>query len=246
MYFPSGSAPSNRRSARSWPSTTTDTPALSSCVVNGRPSSILMLRMSKYCVVAPLSETWLTFFMLYCTSPRSSDHHAVSTGRLIAAVTALASSKVMRGRRAHARHVESVTLGVKLGRLRRWNVFTPTRVPANLSVMYEFTPFTIDHAPIRNETPMNTPMSAKPLFSFCTRSCMKARRTASRNRTSGGFQLVGRDQPVAQRHDARGMGRDVGFVRHHHHRLALAVQVAEHLHDLLAGRGVEVARRLVG
>ena len=43
-------------------------------------------------------------------------------------------------------------------------------VPANFSVMYTLMPFVIDQAPIKNATPMNTPMSEKPLLSFCARS----------------------------------------------------------------------------
>ena len=57
------------------------------------------------------------------------------TGMVMPFDTASASSKLMRGRRRHARQVESETLGVKFGRRRRWNVFTPMSVPANFSVM---------------------------------------------------------------------------------------------------------------
>jgi len=66
---------------------------------------------------------------------RSEDSHAVITGAVMAAVTASASPNVMRGRRAHARQVESEMFGVKFGRRRRWKVFTPMSRPANCSVM---------------------------------------------------------------------------------------------------------------
>ena len=44
-------------------------------------------------------------------------------------------------------------------------------------------PFTIDHAPIRNVTPMNTPIAENPLLSFWARIIWSASRTASRNGT---------------------------------------------------------------
>src|SRR5207245_2231504 len=52
----------------------------------------------------------------------------------------------------------------------------------------------------------------------------KASRTASAKRTSGRLALVGRDEAVAQRHDPRGVRRDVVLVGHHHDRLALAMR----------------------
>jgi len=103
----------------------------------------------------------------------------VITGTVKAAFSASASLKRMRGRRAHARHTESGTLGVNIGRRRSWKVFTPNSVWANFSVMYRFTPFTIDHAPMSEATPMNTPSREKPLFSFWVRIVWRARRSAS-------------------------------------------------------------------
>src|SRR5260370_7828096 len=122
---------------------------------------------------------------LYSTGPRSSEYHAVTTGTVNFSVTAFASANLMRGRRRHDRHTESSTLKLTLGERRKWNVFTPTRVPANLSVMYTFMPLTIDQAPIRNVTPMNTPINENPLFSFCARICCSARRIASKTCISG-------------------------------------------------------------
>src|SRR3989441_1172708 len=74
----------------------------------------------------------------------------------------------------------------------------------------------------------------------------KASRTASAKRTSGRLALVGGDVAVAQRHDPRGVPRDVVLVGDHHDRLALAMQVGEHAHQLGARCGVEVPGGLVG
>ena len=128
-----------------------------------------------------MSSTSSIFLPRASTVERSVDSHAVMTGTVMPSATAPASLKVIRGRRAHARQVESLMFGVKLGRRRRWNVFTPTSVPANLSVMYRLMPLTIDQAMMRNVTPMKTPMSEKPLLSFCARTCCSASRTASKN-----------------------------------------------------------------
>ena len=92
------------------------------------------------------------------------------TGTVSPSLIASASLKRMRGRRAHARHTESGTLGVNIGRRRSWNVFTPYNVCANFSVMYRFTPFAMDQAAIKDATPTNTPSSEKPLLSFWARS----------------------------------------------------------------------------
>src|SRR6267378_1615706 len=243
---PSGLRLANSFSARSCPSTTTVAPALASWAVNGLPCSILRVMISKYRSVVPSSVIPWARFPLYSTAPRSSEYHAVIAGTVSPWVTASASANLMRGRRRHERHVESSTLKLTLGCLRRWNVFTPTSVPANLSVMYTFMPFTIDQAPIRNVTPMNTPIREKPLFSFWDRICCSASRSASNSGTSGDALLIGGDQAVAQRHHPRGVRGDVGLVRHHHDGLPLAVQVREDLHDFLTRRRVEVARRLVG
>src|SRR5438445_3940975 len=243
---PSGLRLTNSFSARSCPSTTTVAPAFASWEVNGRPCSILRVMMSKYRSVVPSSVIPWARFPLYSTAPLSSEYHAVIAGTVRPRVTASASANLMRGRRRHERHVESSTLKLTFGRCRRWNVFTPTSVPANLSVMYTFMPFTIDQAPIRNVTPMNTPIRENPLFSFWVRICCSASRRASNSGTSGGPLLVGGDQAVTQRQHPSGVRGDVGLVRHHHDGLSLAVQVGEDLHDLLTRGRVEVARGLVG
>src|SRR5437899_11022085 len=112
----------------------------------------------------------------YVTVLFSLDCQAVTTGTVKPAVSASASLKRMRGRRAHARHTESGTLGVNIGRRRSWKVFTPNRVYANFSAMYRFTPFTLDHAPISEATPTHTPSRAKPLLRFSARIVWRARR----------------------------------------------------------------------
>src|ERR1044072_2466532 len=94
-------------------------------------------------------------------------------------------------------------------------------------------------------TPMNTPSSEKPLFSFCVRIVWSARRSASNSGMSGGLELVAGDEPVAQRHNARRVGGDVVFVCPHHDRLPLGVQLPESRHDLGAGGGIELPRALV-
>ena len=132
---PIGLTPGNSFCARSYPSTTTVVPAFDSWGVNARPSAIFRFMMSKYRSVAPSSVMSLATLPLYSTLPRSSEYHAVTTGTRRPWVTASASANLMRGRRRHARQTESSTLKFTLGRRRRWNVFTPTSVPANLSVM---------------------------------------------------------------------------------------------------------------
>jgi len=47
------------------------------------------------------------------------------TGMVSPSLIASASLKRIRGRRAQARHTESGTFGVNIGRRRSWNVFTP-------------------------------------------------------------------------------------------------------------------------
>src|ERR1041385_2881200 len=153
----------------------------------------------------------------------------------------------MRGRRCHARHWSSVTLPeLKLGIRRSWKVFRPTSLLANLSSMYTFMPCTMDTTAIRKVTPI----SEKKLLSFWTRIVSRAMRTASRSIISGGGlpggRGVARHPAVAQRHHPRRVGRDVGLVGDHDHRLPLGVQGLEDPHDLLARRAVEVAGRLVG
>src|SRR5688500_49887 len=136
-----------------------------------------------------------------------------------------------------------------LGRWRSWNVLRPPSRFANSSSMYTFMPCTIDTTAIRKVTPISTPMREKKLFSFCARIIRSAMRTASRNGISGGafaVQAVRLDPAVPQHDDTLGEGRDVRLVRHHDDRLAHGVQLAENVHDVGAGRAVEVARRLVG
>jgi len=58
--------------------------------------------------------------------------------------------------------------------------------------------------------------------------------------------LVARDLAVAHAHDAPRVRRDVGLVGDEDHGVALAPDLLEGGHDLLAGVGVEVAGRLVG
>src|ERR1041384_384413 len=50
---------------------------------------------------------------------------------------------------------------------------------------------------------------------------------------------VGADAAVVDGHDAAGAQGDVPLVRHDHHRVPLAVQPVEEVHDLGAGGGVE-------
>jgi len=119
---------------------------------------------------------------------RVVDSHESVTGTESPRVTASASSYLMRGRRIQLRQVESVTLPNWLsGNCRSRNVFTPSSVPANLSVMYRFMPWTMDTTAIRNITPMNTPTTENALFSFCDRRVWIARRTASKKRMAGGY-----------------------------------------------------------
>src|SRR5438552_2767500 len=87
-------------------------------------------------------------------------------------------------------------------------------------------PFTTDQAPIRNVTPMKTPIVENTLFSFCARIIWSASRSASKKGTLGGLQLVRGDHAVAQRHDAGSVSRNVVLVRDHDDRLAPVVQVA--------------------
>src|SRR5690625_2894440 len=58
--------------------------------------------------------------------------------------------------------------------------------------------------------------------------------------------LVGLDQAVAQRDDPLRLLGDLRFVGDYYDRRALAVQLVEEPHYLLAGTGVEVAGRFVG
>src|SRR5439155_1040978 len=60
-------------------------------------------------------------------------------------------------------------------------------------------PFTTDQAPIRNVTPMKTPIVENTLFSFCARIIWSASRSASKKVTLGGLQLVRGDHAVVQR-----------------------------------------------
>src|SRR2546427_12531136 len=93
---------------------------------------------------------------------------------------------------------------------------------------------------------MNTPIVENTLFSFCARIIWSASRIASKKGTLRRLQLVRGDHAVAQRDDLGGVGCNVVLVRDHDDRLAPAVQVAEHLHQLGAGGRVEVSGGLVG
>src|SRR5689334_25402932 len=156
----------------------------------------------------------------------------------------------MRGRRRQASHTESLTAPVMmLGRCRSSNVLAPMSVLANRSTMYRFMPCTIDTTAIRKVTPIRTPISEKKLLSFWARMVRNAMPTASSRRMLGGRtpgEAVAFDAAVPQHDRPFGVGGDVGLVGHHDHGLAGRVQAGEHLHDLLAGHAVEVARRLVG
>ena len=68
----------------------------------------------------------------------------------------------------------------------------------------------------------------------------------SRRCAACGARAVVDDQAVAHPDDPLGVLGDVVFVGDHDDGLARVVEPAEHLHDLVAGLGVEVARRLVG
>src|SRR5689334_21523455 len=156
----------------------------------------------------------------------------------------------MRGRRRQASHTESLTSPVTmLGRCRSSNVLAPISVLANRSTMYRFMPCTIDTTAMRKVTPISTPISEKKLLSFWLRMVRNAMPTASSWPMLGGRaprQPVAFHAPVAQHHHPLGVGRDVGLVGHHDHRLTRGVQIGEHFHDLLAGDAVQVSGRLVG
>src|SRR5438477_9575733 len=107
-------------------------------------------------------------------------------------------------------------------------------------------PFTTDQAPIRNVTPMKTPIVENTLFSFCARIIWSASRIASKKGTLRRLPLVRGDHAVGTRDDTGGVGGNVVLGRHHDDRLAAAVQVAEHLHQLGAGGRVEVPGGLIG
>src|SRR5687768_2297807 len=111
-------------------------------------------------------------------------------------------------------------------------------------------------------TPITTPRSVKKLFSFCTRICASARRTASKKGMSllvdrggaGGLDSLGEtlasvvtlDHAVAKNDHAAGVRSDVGLVRHHDYSLSRSCELLEHAHDLFRGRRVEVSGGLVG
>src|SRR6266542_471694 len=123
-------------------------------------------------------------------------------------------------------------------------------------------PSTIDTTAMRNITPIVTPSRVKKLFSFCTRICASASRMASTNGTGllvRGVNLaaldagriirgllVAGDHAVKQYDNASRMRGDVGFVRHHDHRLPLTGKLLEHPHDLRRGRRIQIPRGLVG
>src|SRR2546430_17513552 len=72
-------------------------------------------------------------------------------------------------------------------------------------------PFTTDQAPIRNVTPMKTPIVENTLFSFCARIIWSASRSASKKGTLGGLQLVRGVIAAAQLHAADSVRRNVAL-----------------------------------
>src|SRR5574338_601883 len=91
------------------------------------------------------------------------------------------------------------------GKRRRLNVFTPRNFPAKSSSTYRLIPWTIDTTAMRNITLMVTPMSVKKLFSFWTRICASARRTASKRGMRKSTRRRGREGP--RRSDPRAASR---------------------------------------
>src|SRR5258706_10294508 len=67
-----------------------------------------------------------------------------------------------------------------------------------------------------------------------------------RRRRTVGVRHVALDLTVAHAHDTAGMGGDVRLVGHQDDRIALAPDLPERGHDLLARHGVEIARGFVG
>src|SRR5579863_209683 len=124
-------------------------------------------------------------------------------------------------------------------------------------------PSTTDTTAIRNITPIVTPSSVKKLFSFWTRICSSAIRSASKigTRLSGcrpgiaaaitaariaiRIPVVAGDETVAQHDDAPGVGRDLRLVGDHDDGLPLFRKLAEDPHDLLRRPRVEVSRGFV-
>ena len=75
----------------------------------------------------------------------------------------------------------------------------------------------------------------------------RAGRAASLTRPGSRGRAISHDAPVPELHDPVGEGREGGVVGHQHERDAVAaVEADEEIDDLAAGRGVEVAGRLVG
>ena len=86
---------------------------------------------------------------------------------------------------------------------------------------------------------------ASGTVSPCSGGCRPAAAWASGGEHPGAGAVLD-DQAVAHPDDPLGVLGDVVFVGDHDDGLAGVVEPAEHLHDLVAGRGVEVAGRLVG
>ena len=121
---------------------------------------------------------------------------------------------------------------------------------ANLSSMYSFMPCTIDTTAIRKVTPISTPISEKKLFSFCARIVLERQA----HRFEPGHQAAARlgDAMSLSTRPSRSTTVRSACAAMSASWVTMmmvwpcAVQLAEHLHDLLAGRAVEVAGGLVG
>src|SRR5438045_3328098 len=100
---------------------------------------------------------------------------------------------------------------------------------------------------ITEETPIRMPSTVRSERSLFDRREATAMAMASEKGISGPphSSLVRLDPAVADVDGAMGMVGDVALVGDHDDRVALAVQLLEQPHDLLAGGGVEVAGGLV-
>src|SRR6478672_10406341 len=134
--------------------------------------------------------------------------------------------------------------------------------PWSCSVMVYWSPWTIDTTAITAATPMMIPSVVRIERIRLARRAARAMRKFSKKTTacllsgrSGGGRsgcagprrrLVGDDLAVAQQHLAPGVLGDVGLVGDEDHRVAALVELVEEVHDVLRGRRVKVAGRLVG
>src|SRR5271169_5704879 len=103
-----------------------------------------------------------------------------------------------------------------------------------------------------DDTPIRIPRTVRKERSLFARRDETATRTASRKGMGrgvlgrDGLPLVALDLAVADVNHAIGVIGDVTLVGHEDDGVALLVQLRKEPHDVLARRGVEVARRLVG